>query len=273
MVLVHGSGPQDRDETIGPNKVFKDLAWGLATNGIAVLRYEKRTKAHGPKFAQLKSFTLKEEVTDDAWLAVQCLRSQPDIDAERVFVLGHSLGGTLAPRIAEQDGKLGGIILMAAAVRPLEELIIEQFEYLAKLDGSVSDEERQQIDKMAKAVSRVTDPQLSTDVPADELPFGIAASYWLDLRDYRPDEVARRLTLPMLILQGNRDYQVTPRDFELWKKSLAENKKVTFRDFPSLNHLFGKGVGPSTPAEYERRTPVDPEVIDAIIQWINSLKR
>lgn len=100
VVLVHGSGPQDRDETIPPNKPFRDLAWGLASQGIAVLRYEKRTKAYAASLkSEVNTFTVKEEVIDDAVEAVACLRERPEIDARRIFVLGHSLGGFLAPRI------------------------------------------------------------------------------------------------------------------------------------------------------------------------------
>lgn len=271
VVLVHGSGPQDRDETIGPNKVFQDLAWGLASRGVAVLRYDKRTKIHGSRLARLEEFTVREEVTEDALSAIQTLRAIPELDAGRIYVLGHSLGGTLAPRIAEEEGKLAGIILLAGAARPLADIIVEQFEYLAKLDGIVSEDERRQLDEVAQAAARVQDPALTKETPTSELPFGIPASYWLDLRAYRPDEVAQRLDLPILILHGSRDYQVTKRDYELWRKALAGKSNVTFQEFKGLNHLFGRGTGRSTPAEYEKRTPVEEAVIDTIVEWI--LKR
>ena len=126
VVLVHGSGPNDRDETIGPNKPFKDLAWGLASQGIAVLRYDKRTKVYPEKMAALKTLTVKEETIDDAVAAVELLRQTPNIDPQRVFVLGHSLGGYLAPRIAQADTDLAGLIILAGAARPLEDLMLEQ---------------------------------------------------------------------------------------------------------------------------------------------------
>jgi dienelactone hydrolase len=110
IVLVHGSGPNDRDETIGPNKPFRDLALGLASRGIAVLRYDKRTKAYPAKLAASKDLTVKEEVIDDALEGVKTARSQPKIDPARVFVLGHSLGGMLIPRVAAGDASLAGVI-------------------------------------------------------------------------------------------------------------------------------------------------------------------
>ncbi len=121
VVLVHGSGPLDRDETIGPNKVFKDLAWGLASRDVAVLRYDKRSFV-----VPMKDGTVRDEVIDDARAAVEVLASQPAVDRRRVFVLGHSLGGMLAPRIAEASPNLAGIIVLAGTTRPLEEVIVDQ---------------------------------------------------------------------------------------------------------------------------------------------------
>ena len=110
VVLVHGSGPQDRDETIGANKVFKDLAEGLSSRGIAVLRYEKRTKQYGAKMAD--TTTLEEEVLSDAIAAVRALRARPEVDPNRTFVVGHSLGALLAPEIAVRSGSAAGVVLL-----------------------------------------------------------------------------------------------------------------------------------------------------------------
>lgn len=246
IVLVHGSGPQDRDVTFGPNKPFRDLAWGLADRGIAVLRYEKRTKQHGAKIAGLKDFTVREETTDDALLAVAVLRNHARIDPARVFVLGLSLGGGMAPRIAAADPRLAGIVIMAGPTRPLPELMREQFAYLSSLSGGPSDPEAaiQQALKLA--------PE----------------SYWKDLEGYRPAEVAAKLTLPMLILQGERDYQVTLTDLQGWRASLAGKPAVTIKSYPALNHMFLPGEGKSTPSEYQRPGHVPVEVLDDISKWV-----
>ncbi len=142
VVLVHGSGPNDRDETFGPNKTFKDLALGLGSRGVAVLRYDKRTKVYGAKVSKLNPFTLKAETIDDALEAVALLRKEPGIDATAIFVLGHSLGGTAAPRIGAADSGIAGLIMLAGAVRPLEQSIVDQMQYLADADGVISDAER-----------------------------------------------------------------------------------------------------------------------------------
>ena len=146
VVLVHGSGPQDRDETIGPNKPFRDLAWGLASRGIAVLRYEKRTKEHATKCAALQgNLTVYEETTEDALAAVSLLRETEGIDAKRIFVLGHSLGGMLVPRIGILAPDVAGFIIMAGTSRSMEDVILEQFFYLFGLDGTLSDAEKKQL--------------------------------------------------------------------------------------------------------------------------------
>ena len=130
VVLVHGSGANDRDETVGGTKVFRDLAEGLASRGIAVLRYDKRTLVYRSKMAGLHGMTVHEETGEDAVRAASMLREQKEIDPKHVYVLGHSFGGYVAPRIAEEDGKLAGLILLAANARPLEDLIIEQAQYV-----------------------------------------------------------------------------------------------------------------------------------------------
>ena len=271
VVLVHGSGPNDRDETIGPNKPFKDLAWGLASQGIAVLRYDKRTKVHAAQFTPdvLAKLTLQQETIDDALLAAQLLRNTQDIDPQRIYVLGHSLGAMAAPRIGQQDSALAGLILLAGPTVPLEDEVLDQYTYLFNLDGSLSDAEKAQLEKIQAQVAQVKDPNLSDQVPASELPLGIQAAYWLDLRDYHPAEVAKTLAMPMLVLQGGRDYQVNPtKDFEGWKTALADKANAVLKLYPALNHLMIAGQGPSTPAEYQTEGHVSEEVVKDIANWV-----
>lgn len=277
VVLVHGSGPNDRDETIGPNKPFRDLAWGLASRGIAVLRYEKRTKEHAARMGDAAAdITVDEETVADAAAAVARLRDPtggfPEIDPARVFVAGHSLGGTLAPRIAtEAGGGVAGLVLLAAAARPLEDLILEQSTYLAKLDGTVEAAEEAALDDLAEKVARVKAPDLSPATATDLLPLGIPAAYWLDLRSYDPVAVAARLGLPVLALQGGRDYQVTERDLMLWERGLVGLPGVRTHLLPDLDHLFITGSGKSTPADYEVPGHVDERVIDLIAGWVTGV--
>jgi len=265
VVLVHGSGPQDRDTTIFDNKPFKDLAHGLASRGIAVLRYDKRTKVHGAKL-QSESITPHEETVEDAVLATRLLLADSRIDPRRVYVLGHSLGGTLAPRIAELESRAAGLILLAGAAQSLEDLVLAQTEYLYNLDGELTSIERRHLQVIRAQVDRVKDPRLSVRTRSDQLPLGIPAAYWLWLRDYSPVNTLRQLRKPTLVLQGERDYQVTMDDYALW---MDIGTPVEGRSYATLNHLFITGVGPSSPAEYDVPGNVAAEVIADIVAWIN----
>jgi dienelactone hydrolase len=268
VVLVHGSGPQDRDESVGPNKPFRDLAEGLASRGIAVLRYDKRTRTHANRVTALRDFTVKEEVVDDAVAAVKKMRETPGIRADRVFVLGHSLGGMLAPRIAAADPSIAGLILMAGATTPLEQAIVNQTRYLAMLDGKVSPEEQTALDSVTKVAAAVRALQQPSDPPIVSPPFSAPASYWLDLRGYDPPAAASLLKQPMLVLQGERDYQVTMADHAAWQRALGSRANVQLKSYPALNHLFIAGTGPSTPAEYNQAGHVDEAVVRDIGAWI-----
>jgi uncharacterized protein len=272
VVLVHGSGPNGRDETIGPNKPFKDIAQGLASQGFAVLRYDKRTKVYGDTMAKdTSSITPKEEVLDDVTAALAFLRQQPQIDPKRVFVLGHSLGGYLAPRIAQANPDTAGLIILAGAARPLEDSIQEQMQYLFDNEGSLSAQDKQlqigQIQQQVEAVKALTPQSSSKDVI-----FGMSVPYWLDLKNYQPAELARSLTLPMLILQGERDYQVTMKDFGIWKNALTGHANVQLKSYPDLNHLFISGTGKSLPAEYRTPGNVSGTVIQDITAWLKQQK-
>ncbi|MBA3323328.1 MAG: alpha/beta fold hydrolase [Pyrinomonadaceae bacterium] len=272
VVLVHGSGPNDRDESHGTNKPFRDLAWGLASRGIAVLRYDKRTKVHGAKVVQTsgEDLTVKEEVIDDALAAAELLRRTPGIDARRVFILGHSLGGTLAPRIAAGDPKLAGLIVLAGATETFEDAIVRQYEYLHALDGSLDENDKVTLDKIRQQAARVKNLKETGEQPEAKELFGVPAAYWLDLRGYDAPIAALKLRQPLLVLQGERDYQVTMRDFENWRRALGQTQRATFKSYPKLNHLFLEGEGRSAPAEYNTPGHVPQYVIDDIATWIHA---
>jgi dienelactone hydrolase len=258
VVLVHGSGPNDRDETVGGAKVFKDLAEGLASRGIVVLRYEKRTFQYRARIAAIKNYTVQDETVEDAVNALAAVRAQAEVNGSRVFIIGHSLGGYVAPRIAEQDGKLAGIVLMAGNVRPLEDLLVDQVTYMGITGKQLEN---------AKAIQANVKKLEKGDEDSPSL-VGVPASYWLDLKGYDPAAAAKKLGIPMLILQGERDYQVTMADFALWKTGVGNSKGVVMKSYPALNHLFVAGEGKSLPAEYSRPGHVAPAVIEEIAKFV-----
>ncbi len=264
VVLVHGSGPQDRNETIGPNRPFLDIARGLAAQGIAVLRYEKRSKARPQDFTG-KSFTVDDEVTDDAVAAIATLRSLPEIDGKRVFVLGHSQGGMLAPRIAQRAGQVAGLILFAAPARSLLTILPEQNRYLLAQQGPPSAEKQAFLDKLDAQIANVRGnaPDDSTDTP-----LGLPARYWRSLEAIDPVAEAKASALPLLLLQGGRDFQVIDTDWQRWHAGLAGDRRATFKHYPALNHLGIAGEGVGSLSEYQRPGQVDPQLVADISAWI-----
>jgi len=263
VVFVHGSGPNDRDETIGPNKPFRDLALGLASHGIASLRYDKRSRVHGKEMIG-KSLTVKEEVIDDALTALKLLRDQSETKDVPIFLLGHSLGAVLAPEIATADAHLSGVILLAAAARPFPDIIVDQYTYLCSLSpGKESAAELAKITRQARALRERT-------LAADEKVINADRTYWYDLCDRDSKtmlKTAAALTCPILVLQGGRDYQATKEDLDLFKKALAEHPRAKCKLFADLNHLFAAGEGKATPMEYNDEKHVAPKVINLIADW------
>jgi dipeptidyl aminopeptidase/acylaminoacyl peptidase len=199
--------------------------------------------------------------------ALAFLRTRPEIDPARVFVLGHSLGGMLVPRIAAADPKLAGAIIMAGAARPIEDAIVEQTKYLAAADGTVTPAEQAQNDSLAKERDEIR--ALSPlDLAGSRRVMNAPATYWLDLKTYDAPTAAKAVKAPLLILQGERDYQVTLEEFARWKTALAGRRDVVFHSYPALNHLFLPGTGKSLPAEYNQPSHVAAAVVDDIASWI-----
>lgn len=269
VILVHGSGPNDRDETIGPNKPFRDLAWLLAQHGIAVIRYDKRTKVYGnnsvPKGRKLDMDT---ETCDDALSAVRLAATLPEIARDSIFVLGHSQGGMMAPRIAQKSKDVAGIIILAGLARRFEDAIMQQSEYIASLTGTVSPQVRAQLDELQRQVANVK--QLGTTAFNDSipLPLGLPKEYWEFLRTYNAAKTASALSCPILVLQGGRDYQVTMDDHRLWTMTLAIKPHAQLKVYPKLNHILQEGDGKSTPTEYNEARPVPAYVAEDIAGFI-----
>ncbi|HFT6977262.1 alpha/beta fold hydrolase [Stenotrophomonas sp. GD03701] len=266
VVLVHGSGPQDRDETIGGSRPFLDVARGLAAQGIAVLRYDKRTFARPQDFANDR-FTVDDETTLDAEAALASLAADPRVDRKRVFVMGHSQGGMLAPRIASRWPQARGAILWAAPARTLLELLPEQNRYLMALDGSISAPEQAFLDRLDAQIAAA---RSDIPAPASELPLGVPQSFWKSVEAVNARADAQALHKPLLMLHGGRDFQVPDADWVLWQKALAGRGDVQWQAYPALNHIGIAGSGPSSLQEYAQPGHVDATLIDDVATWIKA---
>jgi uncharacterized protein len=264
VMLVQGFGPKDRDESYGQVKMFRDLAYGLGSRGIVVLRYEKRISQYAQKMAG-KPYTPSDETVDDAEAALDTLRAQPEVDPKRVYLLGHDFGGYLAPWIATDDEKLAGVIIMGANARRLEDVMVGTLQYMVDTQQYKAPS-KADLDNARSAAARVRSLE-DTDTDAPSL-LGLPAAYWIDLKGYDPGADIRKVNVPVMILYGGRDFQVTQGDFNSWKNWLAGRKDATLKSYPAMNHLFVAGEGRSTEAEYRKPGHVAPEVVDDIAKFM-----
>jgi dienelactone hydrolase len=275
VVLVHGSGAGDRDLTMGAGaeqvKPYRDIAWGLAARGVAVLRYDKRAKVK-PFWYFGRAFTVKDETIDDAVAALQLARQQPELDPTRSFFIGHSLGGMLAPRIALADGHVAGVIIMAGATREkLQDAMPRQIEYMISLGGADTAALRAQLVQLEPYLKAVRQVKPADSAKTQPL-IGAPAAYYLDMNAYDPAATMRQVTGPVLVLQGMRDYQVTPEGLEDWLKAVGPRKEMTVKRYAALNHLFIAGEGAPNPSEYAKGGHVSAEMIGDVAKWIKERK-
>jgi dienelactone hydrolase len=261
VVLVHGSGPQDRDETVGPNKPFKDIAWGLASRGIAVLRYDKRTQACD---VDPSALTIDDVVTNDALRAIARLRGHERVIEDGVVVVGHSLGATMVPRIAEREGALAGAAMLAPLGRSLADAIVDQSRYLFELDGDLTGTEADRLDEI-----RATAEQIRTlDIAEGEVVLSAGREYWRTLSAYDRFATARRIETPLFLAFGGRDWQVTVEDDRpLWRDALADREATRFETYPAVNHYFMAGEGQPTRAEYFEEGHVERSIVEDLAAW------
>jgi uncharacterized protein len=265
VVMVHGSGPHDRDETIGPNKPFKDIAEGLAGSGIGSLRYDKRTFFAKDSFTP--ESTIADETVNDAVAAVSAASKAPGVDPKRVFLLGHSLGGMMAPSIAEHAPETHGVILMAAAAIPLDQTIERQLSAQLKATGVPQAEIDKQVQQMKQQFADIRAGKTTGTVTV----FGAPAQYWSGIFQHDMATDLKKLNLPVLVLQGGKDIQVVQADYDLIHTALA-GKQAEFKVFPDLNHLMIAIEGPSTGAEYGKPGHVDNALIKTIADWVSKTK-
>lgn len=265
VVIVHGSGPVDRDLSVGPNKPYKDLAWGLASRGIAVLRYDKRTAACD---VDLANATIDDVVTADALAAVERLRVEERVRADGVVLVGHSIGATLAPRILSRAGDLAGAVMLAPLGRSVPQAMLDQNRYLAELDGEVTEAEQRQLEQVRTMVEQIR----SLDIDDDEVVYLGGREYWRTLTEYDQLAAAADLERPLYLAFGGRDWQVTVADDRpLWEDALADDATVTVRTYDDLNHLFLSGRGQPTPGEYFDPGNVDRAVVTGVADWVQDL--
>lgn len=274
VVFVHGSGSSNMDEKVMKLTPFKDLAEGLAAHGIASIRYDKRSSAHAWKLLRDKSrpLTVKTETIEDALLATELLRQDARIDREKIFLIGHSMGGMLAPRIDAEGGYYRGLVLMAGTPRKLEEVMLSQSrEMVGELPALLRPLLKKQTTKLEKTFAGLYD---MTDEAAQKKKIGggITVYYFKEMGQFPTEAYLQNLEKPVLVMQGGKDVQVKPNvDFAAYQVLLKDKPNVTFRLYEGLNHafvpaLYGK-ISKAT-KEFSREQHIGADVISDLADWI-----
>ncbi|MCL2060263.1 MAG: alpha/beta fold hydrolase [Oscillospiraceae bacterium] len=278
VVLVQGSGSSDKDETIYDNKPFRDIAEYLSTNGIAAIRYDKRTYAYRQKLMELAdpSFSVLEETIEDAILAAQVVKSDPRIDEGRVFILGHSLGGMLAPRIHAMGGDFAGLIIFAGSPRFLFDIMEEQHFAVMEVteDGPKKSDAMEEFNKINNSIRNALDMS-DEEVKATIIEgAGASAFYFKDLHDNPTQNYIDEITVPILVMHADADLQVsTERDFMAYKALLDGRPNATFKLYEGLNHLFMPARVSNISElmdDYRVKANVDRQALRDIADWIGA---
>lgn len=270
VILVHGSGSSDLNETIGSNRPFMDIAYGLAEQGVAVLRYDKRYFALPERVKEdIVDLTVQDEVLDDVASAIALLKKDERVNSEQIFILGHSLGGMLAPKIAaDNDGSVAGIISMAGSLRKIQEIMYTQAEEKINSNAVLSDEQKKaDIASYKEMVDQIN----AIDSAGYDAVMGYPASYWFSMNEIDNFALAGNLSIPVLVLQGDADFQVSAEiDYPIWREAMGEGPHVTYKLYEGLNHLMIKTNGKRDETEYDTAGKVEQTVIDDIANFIKT---
>lgn len=265
VILVHGSGQSDLNEKIGENKPFEDIAYGLAKKGIPTLRYNKRYF----QYANLAKpdITVNDDVLDDVTNAIQFVQQNENLKNSKIIVLGHSLGGMLAPKIASDNNDVAGIISLAGSPRKIEDIILDQNKSTINSMQDKSDiEKKKMIEQVEAEIKKIKEINPS-DKPSTIM--GIHSNYWNSLNQINSAELAKGLDIPMLFMQGSADFQVlTDVDYKQWQEILKDKTNAEFKLYDNLNHLFMTSKGKKDISDYDGKGMVEPKVIDDIANWI-----
>lgn len=271
VVMLHGSGTSNMDEKVLKCTPFKDLAAGLAERGIASIRYDKRSFTHARKMKKAGLITVKEEAIEDAVLAAELIKKDPRIDAGRVFLLGHSMGAMIAPRVDAEGGNFRGLILMAGTPRTLEEVLADQNEAVReRAKGLVKWLVGKQVEKLTRKLDGLYE---MSDEEAKGVAFGggVTLYYFKEMGSHPAGDYLKTSEKPLLVMQGSKDFQVSvEKDFNLYKE-LLEGKEATFKLYEGLNHVFVPAVTDNImklKQEYGKERHIGAEIFDDIAEWI-----
>lgn len=270
FILVHGSGPNDMDETIGENKFFQNLAWGLASDGYGVLRYNKLTFEHGIDLVKINpKLTQKDEYNNSIKGAIKLIKENPLTNKSKIILIGHSQGASVITDFAN-DNSVDGLVLLSGSPRKLYDLYTEQLEYLFSIDGVETQAEKSMLQEHKDRINYFKSHN-KNKIQTDSLPLGLNYEYWMYLEKYNPIENLKKSKKPTLIINGGHDYQVTKADFKLWESNLKDKSNIKFDYIDNVNHIYSETPKMSVPGDFQKYLPIVPILFKDIEKWVENL--
>jgi uncharacterized protein len=283
VVLITGSGPQDRDESLLGHKPFLVLSDYLTRHGIAVLRADDRGTAKST--GDFATATTPDFATDTE-AGIGYLKTRPEIDPHKIGLIGHSEGGIIAPMVAARNPDVAFIVMMAGSGVPGDEILIAQVQAIAESSGKTHDEAVKTAAKQREILALVKsekDPAVLEKGLKQKLAGeGLEAEAAIEIKaltspwfryfmSYDPATALRKVTCPVLAINGEKDTQVPPKqNLPAIRKALeqAGNKHFEVDELPGLNHLF-QTAKTGSPAEYASiEETISPVALDKMSTWI-----
>lgn len=269
-ILVHGSGANGMDSLIGTanNRPFSDLAHGLAEKGIAVIRYDKRSYGYPEDVVDVETEYLR-----DVKSVVQFALKDSRVNGKKIYLIGHSQGGMLSPVFAKENPEIQGIVSLGGTLLRLEDKVLEQTITMMDQNTELTEEQKNaEINRVKTEVDLIKGLTAESTDDRTKLLLNYPVSYWISINSISPENDAKELTIPMLILQGDNDFQVTyETDYSYWQQVLSSKENVTFRHYAGLSHVFMPGSRERFDgAVYNPPATMDTQVIQDIANWIQS---
>ncbi len=286
VLLITGSGPQDRDESLMGHKPFLVLSDFLTRKGIVVLRVDDR--GVGKSTGDFAAATTADFATD-AEAGVAFLKTRSEVDPQQIGLVGHSEGAIIAPMVAARNHDVGFIVMMAGSGVPGDQILVEQTLLISETAGVSKEEaekhaaeERELLafvvkekdsatlkkELHEKLAGKVKEPQLGAQIEALTSPW---FRYFLA---YDPAIALRKVSCPVLALSGEKDLQVPPKqNLPAIRKALEDggNKNFEIDELPGLNHLF-QTAKTGAPSEYSTiEETISPLALEKISSWIRKL--
>ncbi|MDI9375952.1 MAG: DUF3887 domain-containing protein [Thermotogota bacterium] len=262
VIILQGSGTHDIDGTLGPNKPYRDLAAGLASRGIATLRYPKKYYVYPQQAAEI-GINADAEYIEDALTIIAQMKGIPQFSS--IYLAGHSMGGMVAPWIAQEAG-VDGMILLAGSPVKFAQISLDQ--NLDLVGDQLSEEQKAQVkDFFTKMLNQEIPPET-------DLGQGITAGYYYSFDGYFCMPVLEETEMPVLVVNAELDFQTPKKYFDIFVEKLGDRPNITLKLLPGLNHIFNETDGTiKSVEEYDRPGYVAVELIDLLESWIKEAEQ